>query len=77
MTDNPNIQKEILEFVLDRADSSYDAVDLREFAKNAGYEEGRVVEKAADTGVLEAGTSMLYPWYTNRKEVLARLEALA
>ena len=77
MPEMPNVQREILEFALEQADGPYDAVDLREFAAQSDYTETKVAEKAADTGVLEAGVSIMVPWYTDKQEVKDRLEEIS
>lgn len=77
MPEMPNIQKEILEFVLEEADGPHDAVDLRQFAAQSDYTEAKVAEKAVDTGVLERGVNIMYPWYSDEQEVRNRLKEIS
>jgi hypothetical protein len=74
MTNQPNIQKQILEFVLAEVDEPCSPVDLPEFADTHGYDLGRVMMKANETGVLTCGTTMKYPWYNDRSAVEDKLD---
>lgn len=76
MPDMPNVQLEILEYVLSEADGPFDSVNLREFAAESEYSENRVGRKAGETGVLTYGVSVMQPWYEDESEVKERIEEL-
>ena len=77
MPEMPNIQLEILKWVNEHADEAYDSVNLREFAAQSEYTENRVAKKAADTGVLGWGTSVMYPWYKDKEDLTERIDELS
>jgi hypothetical protein len=76
MPDLPNIQAEVLEYVLSKADGPHDVVNLRPFARENDYSERRVARKAGETGVLSCGINMLHPWYEKEVEARERLQEL-
>lgn len=63
MTEQPNIKKEILEYVLDHDRDEGGAVNLREFARDRGYSEQRVARKSDELyPLIECGVSPMLPW---------------
>ena len=84
MTPNlPNIKMQLLEYVVDCANGPFDAVNLREFATQRGYEEHRVANKvhelnvSHDETVLGWGVSPMHVWYEDVdtvQEVLNRYD---
>lgn len=75
MPNLPNIQREVLEYVLENADGPHDAVNLRDSSLSEEYGQNRVLKKAGETGVLTCGVSMLHPWYQDEQEVRDRIAA--
>ena len=73
MTEQPNIPREILEYVLEEADGPHDVVHLRDSPLSERYGSRKVAEKAAETGVLNWGINALHPWYEDEQAVHERL----
>lgn len=64
MTENPNIKREVLEYVIqERQRDGVVAVNLREFATMNGIEEHRVANAVLELGdALDWGVSPMHPW---------------
>lgn len=60
MTNNPNIKKEIVQYVIENYDDC--PVSIVDFANTTNYDNGRVVRKASEITELEWGTSPRYVW---------------
>lgn len=64
MTDQPNIQREVLEYVIEeRQRDGVVAVNLREFAVMRSYDEQRVANTVLKLGdAVDWGVSPMHPW---------------
>lgn len=73
MPDLPNIQREVIEYVLEHADGEWDAVHLRDTPLTEKYGETRVAKKVAEAGVFNWGINALNPWYQSEEDVRDKL----
>lgn len=74
MTDQPNIQLAVLEYVYEHADGPHDVVHLRDSPLSDEHGSKKVAEKAAETGVFNWGINALHPWYEDESEIRAAIE---
>lgn len=75
LTDQPNIQREVIEYVLEHADGAYDVVHLRDSPLSDEYGSRKVAEKVHAAGCFNWGINALHPWYESNADVRTALEA--
>lgn len=70
MTENPNIKKEILDYVIEQTAGGDKTASLRDFADGNGYEQESVANKVMQMyPALDSGVSPMVPWLWERKAV--------
>lgn len=68
MTENPNIKKEVLDFVIKHSANGGKTASLRDFADERGYDQKTVAEKVMQMyPALDFGVSPMVPWLQKRK----------
>lgn len=69
MTDQPNIKREVLEYVIKNSDPEEPtAVSLRDLCDERGWEEHRVANAFYELGyALDCGVSPMVPWVAEKE----------